>query len=232
VKLIIFGPPGSGKGTYASRLEKTLGTVTISTGGIFRQAIKQGTPLGRKAAVFLNKGELVPDEVTVEVLRERIRQPDVEKGFILDGFPRTVKQAEQLDKLTKIDVVINLILPERILVEKLSARRICRRCGEIYNLADIRTRIGNTNYLLPPMLPQKPDICDKCGGELYTREDDEPEVIRERLRVYQRQSKPVIRYYKDKVPFVNISVNRPPDVVTRRILKALQRRINTYLGNV
>ncbi len=223
VKLVIFGPPGSGKGTYAFRIVKPLGIAKISTGDIFREERDKGTELGRRVDEFMRRGELVPDEVTIDVLKKRLAQPDALKGFVLDGFPRTLRQAEALDGLTKIDAVINLILPDEILVEKLSARRTCQDCGNLYNVADIGRKVGGVTYVLPPMLPKKLGICDRCGGRLVQREDDRPEVIRERLRVYERQSKPVIAYYKGKVPFIDIQVNRPPDEVVQRILRELKR---------
>jgi len=223
VKLIIFGPPGSGKGTYAFRIMQPLGIAKISTGDIFREERDKGTELGRKVDEHMRSGELVPDDITIEILRKRLLQPDAQRGFILDGYPRTVRQAEALDELTRIDAVINLIIPEEILVEKIAARRICQNCGNLYNVADINREIRGVRYVLPPMLPKKPGVCDRCGGRLIQREDDRPEVVRERLRVYERQSKPVIGYYEGKVPFVDVHVNKPPDEVAQRILRELAK---------
>jgi len=212
MKLIIFGPPGAGKGTYASRLASKLGIAKISTGDIFREEIKKGTELGRDVAEFLNKGELVPDEIVIEVLKERIGKPDSKRGFILDGYPRNTEQARALDRIAKIDGVIRLIAPEWVIIERLSSRRTCRNCSAIYNIRFLK--------------PKRAGMCDKCGGELYQREDDKPEVIRERLRVYEAQTKPLIDYYKGRIPFVDIeceSVDVPPETVVEKILQELQK---------
>ncbi len=226
MNLIIFGPPGSGKGTYSMRLQEQLNIVKISTGDIFRDAVKRNTELGRKVASYLKEGKLVPDEIVTEVVRKRLSEPDVKKGFILDGYPRTVNQAKELEKMAKIDAIINIIAPEEILIEKISARRICRntKCDGNYNIADIRKTINGIEYILPPLLPKKPGICDKCGSELYQREDDKPEVVKKRLEVYKKQSKPVIDYYKKKgnIPFVNIHMNRPPEIIVKKIIEKLK----------
>ncbi len=212
MRFIIFGPPGAGKGTYASRLGRELKIAVISTGDIFRDEVKRNTDLGRKVAEFLNRGELVPDEIVTDVLAKRIHMPDSKHGFILDGYPRTIEQAKALDKIAKIDAVILLIVPEWIIVERLSNRRVCKKCGAIYNL----------KYLKPKRL----GICDNCGGELFQREDDKPEVIRERLRVYEAQTQPLIEYYKDKLPILNIeckSADIPPEVIVKKILQELRK---------
>jgi len=212
MKLLIFGPPGSGKGTYASRLAPILNIAKISTGDIFREAVKQNTELGKKVAEFLNKGELVPDEITIEVLKDRTSKPDAKNGFILDGYPRTVPQAEALEKITNLDALINLKVPMSVIVERLSTRRTCKNCGEIYNVKYLKPKVEG--------------ICDKCSGELYQREDDKPEVIEERFKVYQKQSKPVINFYKNKIPFANVScrtVDIPPEIVVDKILVKLKK---------
>lgn len=212
MRFIIFGPPGAGKGTYASRLGRGLKIAVISTGDIFREEVKRNTDLGRKVAEFLNRGELVPDKTVTDVLAKRIRKPNSKHGFILDGYPRTIEQAKALDTIAKIDAVILLIVPEWIIVERLSNRRVCKKCGAIYNL----------KYLKPKQL----GICDNCGGELFQREDDKPEVIRERLRVYEAQTQPLIEYYKDKLPILNIkcrSADIPPEVIVEKILRELRK---------
>jgi adenylate kinase len=212
MRLIIFGPPGAGKGTYASRLGRELKIAAISTGDIFREEVKRNTDLGRKVVEFLNRGVLVPDEIVTDVLAKRIRMPDSKRGFILDGYPRTIEQAKALDKIADIDAVIRLIVPEWIIVKRLSNRRVCRKCGAIYNLKYLK--------------PKRPGVCDKCGGELFQREDDKPEVIRERLRVYEAQTQPLIEYYKDKIPILNIeckSADIPPEAIVEKILQELRK---------
>jgi adenylate kinase len=212
MKLIIFGPPGAGKGTYASILASRLKIAKISTGDIIREEIKQDTDLGKKTAGFVSRGELVPDEIVIGLLREEINKPSSKTGFILDGYPRTIKQAEVLDDIEAIDAVIRLIVPERVIIKRLSSRRICKRCGAVYN----------TRYLKP----KREGVCDLCGGTLYQREDDKADVIRERLRVYEAQTQPLLSYYQGKVPFAVVecnSVDIPPDVIVKEILQELQK---------
>jgi len=212
MNLIIFGPPGSGKGTYASRLETKLGTTAIAMGDIFRDAIKQGTPLGKKVESYLKSGQLVPDEVVIEVLQARINEKKSGKGFILDGFPRTIPQAKALEKIAKIDAIINLQVPERIIIARLSSRRICRNCGAVYNILYLK--------------PKREGICDKCSGPLYQREDDTEVVIKDRIKVYEKQTQPLLDYYKEKVPFVNFAceeLDMPPEKAVTEILKGLKK---------
>lgn len=212
MNFIIFGPPGAGKGTYTARLAKKLKIAGIATGDIFRKAVKLDTELGKRVAPFLSKGELVPDEITIEVLRERLRQSNGVKGFILDGYPRTIEQAKALDRMARIDSVIRLFVPEWVIIERLSNRRVCRSCGAIFNV----------KYLKPMV----EDVCDKCGGELHQREDDKTEVIRQRLKVYERQTQPLIEYYEDKTPTLNIECNSPdvpPETIVKKILKEMQK---------
>jgi adenylate kinase len=186
--------------------------VSIATGDIFRQEIKRNTVLGRKVAALVQKGELVSDEVVVKILKKTISQLDGQNGFILDGYPRTIEQAKALEKIAKIDAIVNLIVPEWVIVERLSNRRICRSCGEVYNLRYLRPRIEG--------------VCDKCGGQLYQREDDKPEVIRGRLKVYEKQTHPLIAYYKGKVHILNIENNQidtPPDIIVEKITTELRK---------
>ena len=218
MNLIFLGPPGVGKGTYASRIAPKLEIAHISMGDIFREEIKKESEIGKKVKGYLEKGLLVPDEIVIEVLKERIRKDDCKKGFILDGFPRTIKQAEELEKITKIDVVINLSLDEDILVKKISARRICKKCGKIYNIADIKK--GDIH--LPPLLPKKDNICDDCGGELYQRDDDKEDVIKERLKVYHKQTAPLIDYYMKKGLLRNVKVVGGPEVMVPKIIEILK----------
>jgi len=213
VNLIIFGAPGSGKGTYASRLKEKLNVEVIATGDIFRGMIKADTPLGRRVREYVEKGLLVPDDVTLEVLKQSLAKIPRSKGFILDGYPRTILQAEALDKIAKIDAIIHLIVPEWIIVERLSSRRICKNCGAIYNILFLK--------------PKKDMICDNCGGPLYQRPDDTPEVIRRRIEVYEKQTQPLLDYYRVKgVPFVEVKCEKletPPDEIVEEIFKGLRK---------
>ena len=177
-KLVFLGPPGSGKGTYASRVMAKAGIPQISTGDLLRNAVSEGTPLGKEAESYIKSGNLVPDSVVIGLVDERLKGDDCQKGFILDGFPRTIEQAKALNGIADIEMVVNLVVPEEIIVTRLSSRISCKACGEVYN---IRT--------LPPKEEGK---CDKCGSELYQRKDDTPEVIRERFEVYAKQTAPLI----------------------------------------
>jgi adenylate kinase len=212
MKLIMLGPPGSGKGTYASRMSPKLGIPAISTGEMFREHMKNGTELGKKIKKYMETGELVPDDVTVKMLKERISQTDAKKGFILDGFPRTVPQADALDKITKMDAVINLVVPDEIVIARLSSRRQCRKCSKIYNVLFLKPKVEG--------------ICDVCGGELYQRDDDKPATIKERLKVYQKNTQPLIDYYRKKKLIIDIpcnSVDIPPEIMVDKIMKELDK---------
>ena len=212
MRLIIFGPPGSGKGTYSAILKKMLGVTPISTGDIFRDAVKKKSSLGMKIADFLKKGELVPDEIVIDVLRKKLNELEKSEGFILDGFPRTLKQAEALANLTEIDAVIQIVVSESIIIDRLSNRRICPNCGAIYNLKNLKPKVD--------------EICDKCGSHLIQREDDKPEIIKVRLQKYRRQTRPIMRYFRGKVPIIKV-VSRKPDqdpiVIAERIVKKLRK---------
>ncbi len=226
MKLIIFGPPGSGKGTYSSMFREKYGLEHIATGNIFREEIKKGSELGKKVEGYLREGKLVPDEIVIEVVRERIEGSD---NFILDGFPRTVKQAKALDEMAKIDAIIEIKAHEEVLIEKMSARRICSnpKCDGNYNIANIQKTIDGIKYNLPPLLPKNDMKCDKCGSPLIQRNDDKPEVIKERLEVYKKQSKPVLEYYRKKgdIPFVKVWMSRPPKEVFAEIIEKLSKII-------
>ncbi len=173
----------------------------------------------------MNRGELVPDALTVRILEERIKRADCLKGFILDGYPRTIHQARELDKLSGVDVVILLNIPEDILIEKLSARRVCSRCGEIYNIADIRRTVRGQTFDLPAMLPRVPGICDKCEGKLVQREDDSEHVIRNRLEFYREQTEPLVKYYRDKGLVEDVYVTSGPNIMVPKIREQLRRRV-------
>lgn len=214
LKAVMFGAPGAGKGTYASRLRQRLGVETIATGDIFRELMKENSALGLKVKGYVEKGLLVPDDVVIDVLKQHLGKIPKGKGFILDGFPRTLEQAKALESIAKIDVVLLLDVPDDIIIERLSSRRICRSCGEVYN----------TRFLKPKV----EDVCDKCGGPLFQRSDDNPEVIKKRLEVYKQQSKPLLEYFeKKKVPIVTSKTTRidqPPEPVVDNMIEELKKR--------
>ena len=217
VKIIFLGPPGSGKGTYSSRISPMLNIPHISTGDLLRKEVKEQSELGKKAQEYMNQGELVPDDLVIEILKKRIEEDDCSNGFILDGFPRTLNQAKELEKITNIDVVINLYLPDDILIEKLTARRVCRNCGANYNIAEIH----RDGIDMPALLPKVEGKCDKCGGELYQRDDDKEEVIKERLKTYQEKTKPLIEFYKEKGILKEFKVNGTPDLMVPKIMELI-----------
>ena len=180
--IILLGAPGAGKGTQATKISDNYGLVHISTGDIFRENIKNQTPIGVLAKSFIDKGQLVPDDVTCKIVEERIQRPDCKDGFMLDGFPRTIAQAEMLDKITTVDLVINIDVNFDEVMQRLCGRRVCKDCGESYHLSTLN---GATT-------------CARCGGELYQRKDDNPETVQSRLEVYTKQTAPLIEYYKNK----------------------------------
>jgi adenylate kinase len=220
MNLIFLGPPGSGKGTYASRICDRKGWAHISTGDLLRDEISKESELGRKANEFMKDGNLVPDELVIDMLKKRLGQDDCRKGFILDGFPRTSGQASSLENITKIETVINLIIPDEIVVQKITARRVCEKCGDLYNVADIHFG-ENNEYHMPPVSPKREGLCDKCGGSLIQRNDDREEVIRERLKVYEKMTEPLIKYYTEKEILKNVDVTGSPEVMVPKILKVL-----------
>jgi len=213
VNAIIFGAPGSGKGTYASRLQSKLDIDVIAMGDIFREIMKENTLLGKKVRGYVEKGLLVPDDVVIEVLKQRLAKISSQKGFILDGYPRNLEQAKALENIAKINVIIQLKVPDWIIIERLSTRRICKNCGEVYNIRYLK--------------PKKDMICDKCGGPLYQRLDDTPEVIKKRIQVYEQQTQLILQYYKEMhIPFIQFkteSLETPPEVAVEEILKDLKR---------
>lgn len=204
MNLVLMGLPGAGKGTQAEKIVDKYGIPHISTGDMFRAAIKDETELGLKAKSFMDKGELVPDEVTIGIVRERLSKDDCEKGFLLDGFPRTVPQADALENILaelnkKIDFVINIDVDQDILMERLTGRRICKDCGATYHL------------VFNP--PAKLDECDRCGGELYQRADDNEATVKTRLDVNIKQTKPLLDFYEDKGYLRNIDGQQDIDKV-------------------
>ena len=213
MKAIIIGAPGAGKGTYSSRLQTKLGVEVIATGDIFRELIKENSELGKKVKGYVEKGALVPDEVVTEVLQHRLSKIPKGKGFILDGYPRTLEQAKSLEKITKIDVILLLDVPDWIIIERMSTRRICKNCGTIYNVKYLKTKVEG--------------VCDKCSGPLYQRADDNEEVIKKRLKVYAEQTKPLLEYFKkQKIPFVTETtktLDTPPEQVVENIIADLKK---------
>ena len=219
--IIFFGRPGSGKGTYASRIAPKLGIVHIATGDMYRAHVAEGTELGKLANEYMKQGQLVPDDVTIKMFKELIEKDDAQKGFILDGFPRTMEQAKALEEMTEIDMVINFELDEDIIIEKALARRICENCGNIYNIADI----NRGSLRLPPLLPKQEGICDKCGGKLYQRKDDNYETIKDRQDTYVRQSSPLLEYFGDKGMVENVPVVGGPDIMVPIIIDVIERKM-------
>lgn len=224
MNFIIFGPPGSGKGTYASRICPKLGIVHIATGDILRGLAKENNPLAEEIKNYMDRGALVPDDLVIKLLKEQLAKTETQNGFILDGFPRTVEQAKTLEDITKIDAILNIIAHRQIMIEKISSRRTCQDCGEIYNIADINKEIDGVKYIMPPMLPKIEGKCDKCGGKLVQRADAKEEVVRDRQEVYERQSAPVLEYFKGKFPFIEIFANEPPDIVAAKALANIQKQ--------
>ncbi|MFB6962037.1 adenylate kinase [Streptomyces sp. NPDC056309] len=215
MRIVLVGPPGAGKGTQATRLAGKLSIPHISTGDLFRANISRQTELGKLAKSYMDAGNLVPDEVTIAMAKDRMEQPDAEGGFLLDGFPRNVSQAEALDKLLqgegmKLDAVLDLEVPEDEVVKRIAGRRTCRNDS---------AHVFHETY----SPPKKEGVCDVCGGELYQRDDDSEETVRKRLEVYHTQTEPIIDYYRAQGLVVTISSLGPVDEITQRALEALKR---------
>lgn len=211
-RLLIMGPPGAGKGTQAALIKDYYKIVHISTGDMFRKAMKNETPLGRLAKEYIDKGELVPDSVTISLVRERLQEEDCEKGFLLDGFPRTIAQAIALDDLLselniKIDKVINIQVPDEDLISRITGRRVCLNCGASYHVANQPSKVDG--------------ICDNCHGLLYQRDDDSEETIKNRLVVYNSQTKPLLEYYKNSGTLESINGTGTVEEIFDRIKDTL-----------
>ncbi len=213
MRLILLGPPGAGKGTQAEFIIDNFDIPHISTGDIFRKNIKEGTELGTRAKSFMDQGKLVPDSLVVEIVEDRLKESDCKNGFLLDGFPRTVVQAEELDKVLEamsvdLDAVINIKVNPEMLVARAIGRRICRNCGATYHV------VNNP--------PKQEGVCDKCGGELYQRSDDVEETVKNRINVYIEETSPLIQYYDKRGKLVDIEGEQEIHAVSQDIVKALR----------
>jgi len=205
---ILLGAPGSGKGTLAVKLKTRWDVAHISTGDMFREAVKAGSPMGLKASEFMKKGLLVPDDVTIGVVKERFSKADVKKGFILDGYPRTIPQAQALDRILeenelKLETVILLNIDEGLIVERITGRRTCPKCAAIYHIKNFKPKIEN--------------ICDKCGSELIQRKDDTKEVVVERLEAYHKQTAPLVDFYRNKGLLQEIDASSSPEFMMQQV---------------
>jgi adenylate kinase len=217
VRIVLVGPPGAGKGTQAQFIASHLAIPKISTGDIFRYNVTRGTALGRKAKGYMERGDLVPDEVTIAMVRDRLSEDDAQAGFLLDGFPRNVPQAETLEKMlseweARLDVVLELVVDDDEVVRRLSGRRTCHQCGRVWHV------------LFDP--PARGDTCDDDGSELFQRDDDREETIRHRIDVYQDQTAPLVAYYADQAILLGIDATGPVEEITDRALSSLRRFIN------
>jgi len=216
MRLAFLGPPGAGKGTQAELFARRYGFAHISTGEILRDGVRGGTPLGSKARGYMDGGELVPDEIVVGIVAEKLE--GIDGGFVLDGFPRTVEQAEALNGILRgrngsLDAVIYFDVDEDTVVRRLSGRRVCGKCG--------------WNYHVENMPPKREGVCDRCGGEVHQRDDDRPEVVRERLRVYQRETAPLIDYYKRKGLLERVAGDPPPEEVQEEVRRLFADRLGS-----
>uniref|UniRef100_UPI0040265B83 adenylate kinase n=1 Tax=Gemmiger formicilis TaxID=745368 RepID=UPI0040265B83 len=209
MKLILLGAPGAGKGTQAEILCDKLGIPTISTGNILRVAVKDGTPMGKKAKGFMDAGALVPDDVIVGIVKERLAEPDCAKGFILDGMPRTIAQGEALEQMgVEIDKVVNLIVPDEAITRRMSGRRVCAKCGASYHIVNKPSA--------------KEGVCDRCGGELAIRKDDEPATVLDRLKAYHEQTEPLVEFYRQRGKLVEVPDQGSIEATTAFLLKLLE----------
>ena len=209
MKLILLGAPGAGKGTQAEILKKKLAIPTISTGNILRAAVKNGTPTGLKAKEYMDAGKLVPDEVIIGIINERLQEADCANGYILDGMPRTIAQGEALEQMgVEIDKVVNLIVPDEAITRRMSGRRVCAKCGAIYHIVNKPSA--------------KEGVCDRCGGELAIRKDDEPATVLDRLKAYHEQTEPLVDFYRQRGKLVEVPDQGSIEATTAFLLKLLE----------
>jgi len=207
MNLIFLGPPGVGKGTIAKEVVKQKNIPQISTGDLLRAAVKEGSELGIKAKEYMDSGKLVPDDLIINLMKEKIKEDDCQNGFILDGFPRTIPQAEALEGEIKIDKVLNFKALDKTIIQRLSGRRTCKQCGAIFHLTNIPPKVEG--------------VCDKCQGELFQRDDDKPEAIKKRLEVYQQQTAPLIDCYNEKGILADIDTEQPIPKIISDVMKEI-----------
>ena len=209
MNIIMLRAPGAGKGTQAAVLCEHFGIPTISTGNMIREALKNGTEMGLKAKSYMDDGKLVPDEVVIGIVKERLSEDDCKKGFILDGFPRTIPQAEALDNMgVDIQYVINIDVPDESIIKRMSGRRVCENCGRPYHIESLK--------------PQKDGVCDDCGGTLVQRKDDHPDTVLARLEVYHKETEPLADYYRKQGKLVNVEGQNTVADTTAAVLKAIE----------
>ena len=216
INIVLLGPPGAGKGTYAKILSKNYSIPTISVGDLFRNAIKNETDLGRKVSLYVSKGELVPDEIVNEVVKNRLMKDDCKQGFLLDGYPRTINQAEEMPKFKKIDVALNFMVPDDVIMSRISGRRTCSKCGKTYHLINIPPKVSG--------------ICDNCGANLIQRADEKIEVIMNRLKVYREKTKPVSDYFRENGLLADVNANFPIEEIDK-IIDQCDKYIQKIVSN-
>ena len=214
MNVVILGSPGVGKGTYARILSEKYDVPRISTGDLFREAIRDETELGKKIKDYVSRGDLVPDEITIELVKERLGRDDCKDGFFLDGFPRTVVQAEALEGFKKIDRVLNFVASDGVILSRLGGRRTCRECGAIYHMKEIPPRVEG--------------VCDLCGGKLYRRSDETRRAVKNRLRVYREKTRPVLGYFRGRGLLVDIDANYSFEEIDR-VISQCERRLQNLV---
>jgi adenylate kinase len=212
MNVLLLGAPGVGKGTYADFLSEKYKIPHISSGDLLREAVEKRTEIGKKVGKYMNEGKLVPDDIVIQLIKERLESEDSKRGFLLDGFPRTIAQAKAIEKFKKIDKVLNFVASEDIIMDRLGGRRTCRACGSTFHIKNRPPKVSG--------------ICDNCGGELYQREDEKPETIKKRMKEYEKKTKPLIDYYKKRGLLANIDASPPLEEVKKVMVhcdKALKK---------